>query len=446
VNQRITRRMGGIYMDGLYLLLLGAATFLLVGIALERIGAVSTPDFRVVYYSARCLLDGHDPYNEKDLRDTYRRDGGQDPQDTPTLQKIEDQYIYFPSAFPITICFAILPFGVAHILWLAFTAGSLILAALLTWEVTLSYSSSLSGFLIGILLANCVLYIVLGNPGGVAIGLCVVATWCFVRERYVFAGIACMSASLMLKPHDAGLIWLFFLLAGGLKRKRALQTLLVVFLMCLAAVLWVSYRSPQWPNELRENLAANAVHGGLSDPGPHSSGGHGIGMMVNLQTVISVFRDDPRVYNPVAYLLIGVPIAIWVFRTMRLQPSSATAWFALASIAPLSMLPMYHRLYDARILLLSVPACSVLWKHGGRRAWIASILTGAAILLTGEFPWIVILELLKKFIIPDSGNKILALIVLQVFPVPILLLVTGLFYLQVYLKEEELGERDIINQ
>ena len=35
----------------------------------------------------------------------------------------------------------------------------------------------------------------------------------------------CLAISLMLKPHDAGLVWLYFLLAGGIYRKRALQAL-----------------------------------------------------------------------------------------------------------------------------------------------------------------------------------------------------------------------------
>jgi len=79
------------------------------------------------------------------------------------------------------------------------------------------------GALIGFFLANCELLIVLGNMAGVAIGLCVVAVWCFLRERYVAAGIFCLAISLAIKPHDSGLVWLYFLLAGGIYRRRALQ-------------------------------------------------------------------------------------------------------------------------------------------------------------------------------------------------------------------------------
>ena len=52
------------------------------------------------------------------------------------------------------------------------------------------------------------------------------------------------------------------------------------------------------------------------------------------------------------------------------------------------MLPVYHRCYDARLLLLTIPACVILWKHGGKIAWSALLLTLAAIVLTGDIFWI----------------------------------------------------------
>ena len=63
-------------MDGLYLLLLGSAIFLFLGTALESVSPVSMIDFKVVYFSARCLLHHSDPYNESDVLRTYRAEAG----------------------------------------------------------------------------------------------------------------------------------------------------------------------------------------------------------------------------------------------------------------------------------------------------------------------------------------------------------------------------------
>jgi len=40
--------------------------------------------------------------------------------------------------------------------------------------------------------------------------------------------------------------------------------------------------------EVSANLLPLSAHGAMNDPGPASSGGHGLGMITDLQTVISV--------------------------------------------------------------------------------------------------------------------------------------------------------------
>jgi hypothetical protein len=41
--------------------------------------------------------------------------------------------------------------GPAHLLWMAFTIGSLIFASFLIWEIGASYAPGLSGFFIALL-------------------------------------------------------------------------------------------------------------------------------------------------------------------------------------------------------------------------------------------------------------------------------------------------------
>jgi hypothetical protein len=422
--------------DGLLFLLLGCAIFLLMGTALEMAAPVSTVDFRIVYYSARCLLDHRDPYNENEVRRTYQIEGGVDRNATAIIEKTETQYIYFPTAFPITVPFALLPFGAAHILWLAATAVALILGGILMWEASSGDAPLLAGALIGLLLANCELFLALGNPGGIGIGLCVVAVWCFIRDRYVAAGIVCMALSLMLKPHNPALVWSFFLLAGGVYRKRALQTLLVIFVLAVPSVLWTFHIAPQWPSELIGNLVGNGAHGSLSDPGPKSLAGHGIGMMINLQTALSVIRDDPRFYNPAAYLICGSLVGIWIWTTLRLQLAPWAAWLGVAPISILTMLPIYHRLYDAKMILIAIPALAMLWVRKGTGAWVGLLLTLAAIVLTSGFPWAIFFQVLKHVSAPNTTYTAIVLTVLQTFPAPLILLSCGIYYLQAYVTRD----------
>jgi len=421
-------------VDGLIFLSLGCLTFLLMGFSLEAAAPVSAVDFRVVYFSARCLLEHGDPYNEAQLAGAYRRDGGEAPKDTPALREMERQYIYFPTAFPFTTLFALFPFDVARILWLTVTASSLVVASCLVWEVSASSAPTLSGFLIGLLLADSELYLAIGNPGGITVGLCVIAAWCFLRKRCVGFAVLCMAISLMLKPHICGLIWLFFLLAKGEPRKRAIQTLLVFAVLTVPAFLWLSSVAPSWPSELKANLAANGAPGSLSDPGPNSAAGHGIGMIIDLQTVLSLVRDDPKFYNPVTYAIVGSLVLVWIIRTRRIRFSTENAWFALAPISILSMLPVYHRLYDAKIMLLAIPACSILWQRRGKTARIAGVLGSLAVFLTGALPWTILLVGFSHSSWGRGTYSSIAKTLIQVLPVPLTLMAFGTFLLWVYLK------------
>ena len=328
-----------------------------------------------------------------------------------------------------------LSWGLAHTLWIALTAGSLIFGSWLIWRVGADDRPIVAGCLIGFLLANSELLIDQGMCAGIAVSFCVIAVCCFVRHRFVVAGIVCLALSLALKPQDTGLVWLYFLLAGGVYRRRALQTLFLTVVFSLPALIWVWHVAPNWIQELHSNIQSFSAPGGITDPGLTSSGGHGLAMVISLQSIISVFRDDPRVYNLGSYLICTPLLVAWVFITLRFRTTPTRAWLALAAIAALSMLPVYHREYDAKLLLLTVPAGVMLWAEGGPIGRVALLLNTLGFVLTGDLTWAVLLGLINRMHPPATGLSQWILIALQVFPAPLILLLISVFYLWVYARE-----------
>jgi hypothetical protein len=245
----------------------------------------------------------------------------------------------------------------------------------------------------------------------------------------------CLAISLTIKPQETGLVWLYFLLAGGVYRRRALQTLLATIAISLPAVLWVWHVSPHWLAEWHANLAVFSAHGGINDPGPASTGGHGLAMVISLQSLLSVFWDDARVYNPVSYLVCAPLLIAWAVITLRFRATPSRAWLALASIAALSMLPVYHRQYDSKLLLLTVPACVMLWAEGGLRKWLALTVTATGLVLTGDLTWAILLGLINHLHLDSTGFPGQILLAAQVFPAPLILLAMGIFYLWVYARK-----------
>jgi hypothetical protein len=98
------------------------------------------------------------------------------------------------------------------------------------------------------------------------------------------------------------------------------------------------------------------------------------------------------------------------------------------------MLVTYHRPWDAKLLLLTVPACAMLWSEGGKIAWIALIANTAGFVLTGDVPLASLSIIANKLHVKTTGimGKIMTVVLLR--PASLILLVMGVFYLWVYLR------------
>jgi hypothetical protein len=394
-------------------------------------------DFKGVFYDARCLFQHVDPYKPGEPLRVYLADGGPEPESAdwgPRQALALD--VYLPTTSIFIAPFALLSWGTAHVLWTILATGSLILAAFLMWDLGANYAPVISGVLVCFVLANTEIFFPCGNTAGIVVSLCIVAVWCFLRERFVWAGILCLAVSLAIKPHDAGLVWLYFLLAGGVHRKRALQTLLIAAVLGLAAIAWVTPIAPHWIQEMRSNILADGLPGGVNNPGLANATNRGPGIIIDLQSTVSIFRDDPHIYNPVSYLVCGALLLVWAIRALRSRFSQTSAWFAMAAVVPLSMLVTYHRPYDAKLLLVAIPACALLWAGGGLTRWLALLVTSAGFVFTGDMSLTILDFHTKNLHISTAGLSGKLLTVVLTRPTQLALLAMGIFYLWIYLRRE----------
>ncbi len=429
-------------MAGLLLMLAGSVIFVLWGTALSHAKPLGGLDFRALYEGAGCLLHHCDPYNADEVRDYYISTGDArlyPPWALYTLALLN----YLPTIYPFIAPFALLPWAAAQQVWTVLTAVGFLLAAYAMWKLTDGDAPILAGCLIGLLLANSEITLSGGNAAGFVVSLCVLAVWCILKERFALGGVLCLAASLAMKPHDAGLVWLYFVLVGGSYRKRAWQTLAVNVVLGVAALVWISEVAPHWFPELRSTMAIYSTHGGANDPGitgsPNSSFRNFSmavypGMVCDLQTIVAVFCDNPKFYNPFTYAFCAPIFIVWVVATLRSRFTQERAYLALAAIVPFTILVTYHRTTDTRLLLLTVPACVLLWSKGGRLGKLALVVNGLGILVAGDISLIVLGIIAGRPNWASAGLfKKIALIGLT-RPVPIVLLAMGFFYLCVYVR------------
>jgi hypothetical protein len=424
-------------MDGFYLVLLGGLVLLLMGTALETTpGAMG--DFKALYYPTRCLLTHHDPYNSEAVLGTLRAESGMQQDYSQGDLLMVPHFNYLPTTLPFISLFAWLPFHSARIAWMLTSSTILIVGGFLIWDLASCYAPSLSGAMVGFLLGNSELIAVNGNVAGICAGLCATAVWCFANTRLEMIGVISLALALGIKPHLAGFVWLYFLLSTAY-RKRALQTLAVLAAFGVLSYLWVSSVSPRWIGEWRTTMQMYSAHGSFNDQGPTGANENHPSLIINLQTAVALFDDDPKIYDLVTWLIVGALFALWIAATRKAKSSSRLALVGLAAAASLTLLPVYHRECDAKLLLLTVPACASLWSEAGRRGRIAVALVATGLFVTADLPWAIDIWLLGHLHRPDSGFRGRLLVASQVLPVPLALLGEAIFFLWVYARSTRRG-------
>jgi hypothetical protein len=439
MNQAQTRK------DGLILLQLGCLIFLALGLLMlvPSYNSLSLMDFRIAYSGGRCLLHHGDPYNQADLYRSYLEGGGGAPRndsDGYTLD-FETRYFYFPSTFAVTVPLALIPFKFAQVIWVFANAVSFMLAAYLMWDLAAEYAPLISGAFLCFYLINTFNYICLGNLVGIAVSFCVISVWCFLRNRFILVGILCMAISLLIKSHDSGLIFLYFLLAGGILRRRALQSLAAVIACALPVILWLTWISPHWLYELRANLDSAIGPSGVNDPGPAGVLSRGVAMVTDLQSIFSLFRDEPRFYNLASYAVSGVLLCVWGWMALRSYNKRERILFLLAAGSALTMLPFYHRQYDARLLMLTIPAFALIWSRGTRMRWSALAINTAGFLVTADLVWVTYLSIITRLQLPTSGVAGKIHVAALAIPLPLALFLTTSLYLYAAIRSSLTSER-----
>ncbi len=328
-------------------------------------------DFRTVYGASRCLLKGTNPYDSEQAFMAYVEGGGPPATKLPPFQPHE--VVYLPSALAMITPLGAMQVDRAISVWLALSTSIYVLGVLLIGSLCLRIAPLTSAIGIGLLLLGSTKPVMLGQPEQLSSGMCAIAVWCFLTRRFEWLGVTCFAVALAFKPHVVGLIWLFFLLCREY-RSIALRVLLATLILCAPAVVWISVvpASAHWLHDVGSNVAALSQHGMTNDPGPANPSAPNL---VGLKDLLSLMRDDPHFYTPVTYIFCGLLLGAWFLALRRFQPSKQRDYLALAAMALLSMLPVYHRDYDVGLLIVMFPGLAVLAKRGGRLGIGAAAIT-----------------------------------------------------------------------
>jgi len=362
---------------GLVLLSICSVLFIVRGYISET-HTLHSRDFKPVYAASRCLLAGCNPYDIAATKQEYLGAGGT-MEDNLAFQPHNSTYP--PGTFFLILPVAWLPWSWADAVWLALIAIAMVMAAFLVADLCQPYAAWPAILCIGASLLTCRILLMLGQPAGVAIGFCVIGSWCLLKRRYEVAGVICFAINLACKPQIAALVWVYFFFASRQYRRRSIQIAILTAAICLPGILWVSLMrsSVHWMRDVHANLTYMVARGNPADPGPADMDAP---LFENLQSAVSVFRDEPHFYNPIVWAITGSALLAWFYLVIRMKSSIEKDFLAIASAVCFTMLPVYHRSYDVYLFLLSFPALALLFSRRRLAGTVAFVLSLLLIIFT----------------------------------------------------------------
>ncbi len=332
------------------LLLLAGSEFLLRGPA-RFARAASFNDFISPYCQSRMWLRGEDPYSPQGLARFWPPESDRfvflssDLADGTLVLKHGIPTAYPLTAFVLILPVTLLPWHIAHPLWLAITVFSFCVAAASMLSAGRFLPLTQRGiFFLSLALALAPFHtgLAAGSIVSVAVAASAAALWAACRDHDALAGVL-LAVAAGLKP-QIGLPFIFYYLVRRRWRIPAIAAGVLAALAAVALIRLVPSGTPWLENYLYDNriLFAQGSLGDYTEGNPIRFG------LVNLQVAAYTMLHHRAAANLTALAVATAAGLVWLFLVWRKQSHDL---LDLSTLALISLLPVYHRFYDAALLI-----------------------------------------------------------------------------------------------
>ncbi len=334
-------------------------------------------DFVPVYSGARCLFSGCNPYNASQLEQQYLQSGGRGGELPAWNRQIP---VYPPSALLVVSPLALLGFPAACLLWFLLNGCLYVMAAGLMLSLCPRPQRWFATILVSLILGTSRVLLLTGQPAVFTISLLIIGYYLFVRGRYLPLGAFVLMLSLAVKPQIGGLIVLY-LFARGIHRRYAVTAMAGALALLLSAGLLLSlhHGSAGWASDLGANISASLKAGAINDPRPANVDATAD---TNLQAITSIFIADEREFNAAAYTVFLLLALALIMAVVRTNAGWEMNYLSVGALSALTLMPVYHRYYDARMLLITIPAVAIVYQ---KRRLLGAMIAVVTVLIAIPF-------------------------------------------------------------
>lgn len=355
------------------ILVAGAVVFMLGGLPNAF---KSAPDLVPLYTGASCFTAGCNPYDTHQLEQQYLQRGGR-------LSDLPPWYSHAPVYPPSTIL-AMWPLTTmalpqARVAWAVLNVVAFLAGSFCIFAASPKSHPRLVATLIALVLATSGKTLLgLGQPVTITIAALTLGVPLLIYSRFLPFAAFMLTVALTFKPQMAVLIVLF-LLVRRIHTPWVLAAAGTAFTVLIVAASLLSIRpgSASWQRDWQRQIATSIQPGATNDPRPDSQNAVSD---VNLQAITSIFSADARVFNALAYVVFGITLVIWAAAAWRNRIGPSDDIIAIAAVSVISLLPFYHRAYDTRILLLTIPVIPIVVAKDRTVGSVIAVLTGVSLI------------------------------------------------------------------
>jgi len=376
------------------LLLASFAEFSIRGPLRLLYGGTGWNDFLSPYIQAKAWMHGDDPYSAQSLVKWWPSDNPRPPfvDAEAATGKLETKR-GMPSPYPLTSLvlislFAALPWQFAVLVWSALSVAAVIVAAIALLVICgCRLSEMRSQIFLVVVLAFAPLHtgLATANPVVLTVSLIAGVLWANHTGREKIAGVL-LAMAICLKPTIAGGLLLYYLL-----RRRwsvVVTTCATAAAIVLVGISRLAVAGVRWIPSYLENSRRMFATGSVDD---FTQAAKLRFNMINSQIFFGGFFSNAPTANLLSRLLGVLLLGCWIWLCFRRRTSLGL--LEISAVSVLSLIAVYHRFYDAILLILPLAWSLLLTKK--RSALFATL----AITMPFLFPGPILLSNLA-----DSGR------------------------------------------
>lgn len=348
-------------------MVLAAAEFVARGPVRFLLEPTNWSDLSQNYTASKLWLKGESPSNPRNFIALWKQETGSRLDLTDVRIRLAPPLGGLVVMAPI----AAFPWKLAKILWLTVL---LLAFAATVWALIMAGDFRRSEFRTLAFVTACLALapfhtgIANGNPTVLVVGFCAVAVWAAQERRDVAAGVL-FGAACSLKPQLGAFLVLYYLV-----RRR--WQLFGTALACAAALnvvaaLYLQFRGASWIQDYLQNARGFVTANPIDD---FSTANPSRFTLINLQVPFYSITGHTSSANLLAFAVGTFLLCVWLYLVARANEHGSDL-LCLGAVSILALLPVYHRFYDAGLLVVPLSWCMAgITKQFGRIVKVALLL------------------------------------------------------------------------